>query len=89
MRDINEIIVHCTATPEGRPVSVATVRKWHKANGWSDIGYHYLIDLDEVMAGVCPLSDTYNRASALADAIDDLTEDLTGDRERFCEKGHN
>lgn len=40
------IIVHCTATPEGRDVHVADVRKWHKQRGWEDIGYHYLIALD-------------------------------------------
>jgi N-acetylmuramoyl-L-alanine amidase len=46
MRKINEIVVHCTATPEGRMVSVATIRGWHKARGWSDIGYHYVVHLD-------------------------------------------
>lgn len=46
MRAVNEIIVHCTATPEGRPVSVAEIRSWHKARGWSDIGYHFVVHLD-------------------------------------------
>lgn len=46
MRDINRIIVHCTATPEGRDVTVGEVRAWHLARGWSDIGYHYLITLN-------------------------------------------
>ena len=45
MRAINKIIVHCTATPEGRIVTVADVDKWHKERGWSGIGYHYLIGL--------------------------------------------
>lgn len=45
-RPIGEIIVHCTATPEGRDVSVETIRGWHKAQGWSDIGYHYVVHLD-------------------------------------------
>lgn len=45
-RPISEVIVHCTATPEGREVSVDTIRGWHKANGWSDIGYHYVVHLD-------------------------------------------
>ena len=45
-RAINEIIVHCTATPEGRDVSVETIRGWHKQNGWKDIGYHYVVMLD-------------------------------------------
>ena len=44
-REIQKIIVHCTATPEGRNVSVDEIRRWHvKDNGWSDIGYHWIIE---------------------------------------------
>jgi N-acetylmuramoyl-L-alanine amidase len=46
MRKIEKIIVHCTATPEGRDVSVADVTRWHRARGFRTIGYHYLIGLD-------------------------------------------
>jgi N-acetylmuramoyl-L-alanine amidase len=46
MREINKVIVHCTATPENRVVTVEDVRQWHKARGWSDIGYHIMIYLD-------------------------------------------
>ena len=46
MREINKIIVHCTATPEGRHTTVEDVRRWHLDRGWSDIGYHFLIYLD-------------------------------------------
>lgn len=45
MRFINEIIVHCTATPEGRAVTVAEIDSWHKARGWSGIGYHRVVGL--------------------------------------------
>jgi len=45
MRAINKIIIHCTATREGDDISVSTIRKWHLVRGWSDIGYHYVIDL--------------------------------------------
>lgn len=45
MRDINKIILHCSATPEGREVSAATIKKWHTDKGWSDIGYHYVVGL--------------------------------------------
>lgn len=45
-RTITEIIVHCTATPEGRAVTVDELRRWHKTQGWSDIGYHYVVYLD-------------------------------------------
>jgi len=46
MRTIKEIIVHCSATPEGRHVTVQDIRAWHKQRGFSDIGYHYVIYLD-------------------------------------------
>jgi N-acetylmuramoyl-L-alanine amidase len=46
MRNINKIIVHCSATREGQNISVDTIRKWHtEGRGWSDIGYHFYIDL--------------------------------------------
>lgn len=52
MRKIEEIIIHCTATPEGRDVTVEELRRWHKARGFADIGYHYVIARNgEVMAG--------------------------------------
>lgn len=46
MRDITEIIVHCSDTPAGRDISVEEIRQWHLDRGWSDIGYHYVIYLD-------------------------------------------
>lgn len=46
MRTINEIIVHCSATPEGRPTTVGDIRSWHKKRGFKDIGYHYVVYLD-------------------------------------------
>ena len=46
MRTINKIIIHCTATPEGRAVTVADVTAWHRQRGFSTIGYHYLIGLN-------------------------------------------
>lgn len=45
-RNITEIIVHCSATPEGRDYTVDDIRNWHKQQGWSDIGYHYVIYRD-------------------------------------------
>ena len=46
MRLVKEIIVHCSATREDQQVSVDTIRDWHLARGWNDIGYHFYIDLD-------------------------------------------
>ncbi|MEH3098884.1 DUF7940 domain-containing protein [Sphingomonas adhaesiva] len=45
-RAITSIAIHCSATPAGRDIRAATIRAWHLAKGWSDIGYHFVIDLD-------------------------------------------
>lgn len=51
-RDVHTIWIHCSATPEGRDYTVADIRAWHKARGWSDIGYHYVVYRDgRVMLG--------------------------------------
>jgi len=46
-RQINKIIVHCSATPEGRDVGVDEIRRWHvEDRNWSDIGYHWVVTLN-------------------------------------------
>jgi N-acetylmuramoyl-L-alanine amidase len=45
--DVTRIVIHCTATPEGRAVTIEDVRRWHvDERGWSDVGYHWLVELD-------------------------------------------
>ena len=48
MRDLNRIILHCSATIERAHFDVETLRMWHTSppRNWSDIGYHYVIYLD-------------------------------------------
>lgn len=46
MRTINKIIIHCSATPEGREVTTADIDRWHRERGFTQIGYHYVIYLD-------------------------------------------
>ena len=51
MRPINLIVVHCSATREGNSFTVADLRAMHvrkppAGRGWSDIGYHHVIELD-------------------------------------------
>lgn len=44
MRGINRIIVHCSYTPPSMDIDSETIKGWHvNENGWSDIGYHYVI----------------------------------------------
>ena len=46
------LVIHCTATPEGREVSAADIRHWHTdpvskgGRGWKQVGYTDLIHLD-------------------------------------------
>ena len=50
MRPIAEIIVHCAATQQnwmhGKSLDqkIEEIRRWHRSRGWSDIGYHFVID---------------------------------------------
>ena len=47
MREITKVIVHCAATPEGRDVKTEEIKRWHtEERGWSDIGYHLVVELD-------------------------------------------
>ncbi len=46
MRKITKIIIHCSATPEGRDYTVADIDRWHRARGFKGIGYHYVIYRD-------------------------------------------
>lgn len=56
MRDINLIVIHCSATPEDRDVSTETIRGWHvNERKWSDIGYHYVIELSGKVINGRPL----------------------------------
>ena len=45
-RRIDYIAVHCTASREGQAMTVDQIRRQHKAQGWGDIGYHYVVTLD-------------------------------------------
>lgn len=46
MREIKEIIVHCSATPQGVPFTVTDIDRWHRRRGFRAIGYHYVVYLD-------------------------------------------
>ena len=44
--DIDTIVVHCTATEEGKDVREADIRQMHLKRGFGGTGYNYVIDLD-------------------------------------------
>lgn len=45
-RTITDIVIHCTATRAWQDYSADDIRRMHKAQGWADIGYHYVVRLD-------------------------------------------
>lgn len=45
-RTIKYIVIHCSATPEGRHHTAKDIDLWHKQRGFSKIGYNYVIQLN-------------------------------------------
>lgn len=43
---IKNIVIHCSATPDGIDFSAEDINRWHKERGWSEIGYHFVIRRD-------------------------------------------
>lgn len=57
MRSINLIVIHCSASPNGRPVTIETIDAWHAKRGFKrdprligynmpqlkHIGYHFVV----------------------------------------------
>tara|TARA_Y100000114_G_C11759262_1_gene328601 strand:- start:887 stop:1324 length:438 start_codon:yes stop_codon:yes gene_type:complete len=58
MRSITKLIVHCSATREGKDYSVDTIRRWHLKRGWRDIGYHFVIQLNGEINEGRPIEQT-------------------------------
>ena len=49
---MKELIIHCSASPNGRDDRASDIHRWHKEKGWDGIGYHHVITIDgEVEAG--------------------------------------
>jgi hypothetical protein len=52
MRKLKYLVLHCTATPEGREVTSDEIRAWHTGpvskggRGWKQVGYTDMIHLD-------------------------------------------
>lgn len=70
MAKLKYLVIHCTATPEGREVSSADIRKWHTSpvnqggRGWKQVGY---TDLFHLQGGVERLVD--NNEDAQVDPV--------------------
>lgn len=52
MAKLQYLVIHCTATPEGREVTAADIKAWHTnptakgGRGWKQVGYTDLFKLD-------------------------------------------
>lgn len=46
---MKEIIIHCSATPNGRDDRAADIHRWHKERKWDGIGYHYVITVGGIL----------------------------------------
>jgi N-acetylmuramoyl-L-alanine amidase len=49
--EIKRLVIHCTATPDGREVKAAEIRSWHtspppQGRGWKQVGYTDMFHLD-------------------------------------------
>ena len=49
MREIQQIIIHCSDTYPEMDTRAADIRRWHKERGWSDIGYNMVLCRDGIV----------------------------------------
>lgn len=51
MKKLKYLVIHCTATPEGREVTSDDIRQWHlspppKGRGWHQVGYSAMVHIN-------------------------------------------
>ena len=56
MKEIDAIIIHCSATHAGQDLRAKDIDRMHKQRGFSQIGYNFVIDLDGMVENGRPLS---------------------------------
>lgn len=77
-RPLKYLVIHCTATPEGRDVTGADIRRMHTApkssggRGWKQVGYTDIIRLDGTVERLVE-----NNEDALVDPLE-ITNGVTG-----------
>lgn len=77
MANLRYLVIHCTATPEGREVTSDTIRKWHTSpppdgRGWKQVGY---TDMIHINGGVERLVD--NNEDSVVDGFE-ITNGVAG-----------
>ncbi len=51
------IIIHCAATGPSHDVDIKDIDRWHRAQGWRMVGYHFFIKRDGTLQTGRPLMD--------------------------------
>tara|TARA_R110000803_G_scaffold201303_2_gene266032 strand:+ start:351 stop:794 length:444 start_codon:yes stop_codon:yes gene_type:complete len=75
------IIIHTSATPITMNIGAYEISKWHRAQGWLDIGYHFvikrggLIELGRPMEAVGAHAKGYNDKSVAICMIGGIDKD--------------
>ncbi len=66
MAKLKYLVLHCTATPEGREVSSDEIRAWHTdpvskgGRGWKQVGYTDIIHLDGMIERLVDNNEDHN-----------------------------
>ena len=56
MRQINLLVIHCSATKENQPFKVYALETSHRKRGFNGIGYHYYIRQSGEVVNTRPLN---------------------------------
>jgi len=55
---LERLVIHCTATPEGREVTRDDIEQWHLVGrGWSRVGYSDMIHLNGEVENLIPYNN--------------------------------
>lgn len=62
MNPVEYLVIHCTATPQGREVTSADIRHWHTSpppagRGWKQVGYTDIFHLNGGVERLVPNND--------------------------------
>lgn len=63
MGALKRLVIHCTATRQGREVTSAEIRRWHTApasqggRGWNQVGYSDVIHLNGGVENMVPYNE--------------------------------
>ena len=58
LKRVDYLVVHCSATPPTMDVGKTEIDRWHRAQGWWMIGYHFVIRRDGSVETGRPIDET-------------------------------